>query len=209
MDAITTTINYSHTDDAMTDISKQIDSTFTTFVTTENFESHDNYGISITVPYQITKWWLTSNNVNVFNNQFKGVVENYAVNKRLTTYMVNTYNSFKLPKGWTVDLSAYYNSKMVWATFLIDPQYSVSAGVAKSFFNDRLNLRISINDIFKTEETTARVNYDKIDFKFHQIQDTQFARFHLSYNFGKRTVEQARRRNSGAQDEQNRVRTGK
>jgi Outer membrane protein beta-barrel family len=161
------------------------------------------------VPYPITKWWLTSNNINVFNNQFKGVVEGYQVNKRLTSYMANTYNSFKLPKGWTVELSAFYNSKMVWATFLIDPQYSVSAGIAKSFFNDRMSMRVNINDIFKTEETTAKVKYDKIDFNFHQLQDTQFVRFHLTYNFGKRTVEQARRRNSGAQDEKDRVRTGK
>ena len=209
LDAITTTINYSHTVQAMTEISKQNEATYTTFVTTENFEAHDNYGLSVTIPYQITKWWLTSNNINVFNNQFKGLVESFEVNKRLTTYMAYTYNSIKLPRGWTVELSAYYNSKMVWATFLIDPQYSVSAGIAKSFFKDRLNLRVNINDIFKTEQSTASVKYNKIDFTFHQVQDSQFVRFHLAYNFGKRTVEQARRRNSGAQDEQNRVRTGK
>ncbi|HKR03650.1 MAG TPA: TonB-dependent receptor [Bacteroidia bacterium] len=209
MDVVTTTINYSHTTNAMTDISKQIDSTRTTFVTTENFESHDNYGLSVSIPFQVTKWWLTSNNINVFNNRFTGITSGINVDKQLTTYMVNTDNSFQLPGNYAFELSAYYNSKMVWATFLIDPQYSVSAGFSKKFFDKRLNLKVDINDIFKTEKTIAKVNYGNINFDFQQLEDSQFVRFHLTYNFGKRTVEQARRRHTGAEDELNRVKTGK
>jgi outer membrane beta-barrel protein/carboxypeptidase family protein len=209
MDVVTTTINYSHTIDAMTDISKQIDSTRTTFVTTENFESHDNYGLSISIPFEVTKWWLTSNNINVFNNRFTGITSGVNVDKQLTTYMVNTDNSFQLPGEWTFELSAYYNSKMVWATFLIDPQYSFSAGISRKFFDKRLHLKVDINDIFKTEKTIAKVNYGSINFDFKQLEDSQFVRFHLTYNFGKRTVEQARRRHTGAEEEQRRVKTGK
>ncbi|MEO8146569.1 MAG: TonB-dependent receptor [Bacteroidia bacterium] len=209
MDIITTTINYSHTTDAMTEITKQIDSTRTTYVTTENFDAHDNYGVSVSIPFEIAKWWQTSNNVNVFNNRFTGVVSGGEVDKNLTSYMLNTDNSFMLPHGWSVEVSAYYNSKMVWATFLIDPQYSVACGFAKSFMQQRLKLRVNINDIFKTEKTHAAVKYNNVDFDFYQQQDTQFVRFNLTYSFGKRTVEQARRRHLGAEEEQNRVNTGK
>ncbi|MEP7171820.1 MAG: outer membrane beta-barrel family protein, partial [Bacteroidota bacterium] len=209
MEVVMTTLNYSHTSDAMTELSKQIDSTRTTFVTTENFTSQNNYGLSISIPFQVTKWWLTSNNINVFNNRFTGIVSGVSVDKQLTTYMANSDNSFQLPGNWTLELSGYYNSKMVWATFLIDPQYSVSAGFSKSFLDKKLNLKVDINDIFKTEKTIARVNYGDINFDFKQLEDTRFVRFHLTYNFGKRSVEQARRRHSGAEEELNRVKTGK
>lgn len=206
---ITTTLNFSHTTDAITEVTKQIDSTRTTYVTTENFDARDNFGISISVPYEITKWWLTSNNINVFNNRFTGTVSGGAVDKRLTSYMINTTNSFKLKHGWSFEISAYYNSKMVWGTFLIDPQYSVSAGISRKFFNERLSAKADINDIFHTEKTTAKVRYNNIDFDFHQLYDSQFVRFHLTYNFGKRTIEQSRRRQLGVEDEQRRVGGGR
>ncbi len=209
MGAITTAINYSHTNNAMTKVTKQIDSTRTTYVTTENFDSHDNFGFSLSIPYEISKWWLTSNNFNVFNNRFQGEVAGGAIDQQLTTFMFNTNNSFKLPKGWSVEVSGYYNSEMVWGTFLLAPQYSVGAGVGKSFLHERLRLKVDLNDIFWTERTNATMKYNNVDATFKQINDTRFFRIHLSYNFGKQTVEQARRRRGGAEDEQNRVKTGK
>ena len=56
----------------MTQITKQIDSTRTTFITTENVRSSDNFGVGLSVPVQITPWWYSSNNVNVFNNEISG-----------------------------------------------------------------------------------------------------------------------------------------
>ena len=209
MGAITTSINYSHTGQAMTKVSKQVDSTRTTFVTTENFDTHDNYGLSLSIPYEITKWWLTSNNFNIFNNRFEGIVSGGAVKKQLTTFMFNSNNSFKLGNNWSFELGGYYNSRMVWDAFIIEPQYSFSAGIGKSFLHDKLNIKINMNDLFHTELTAAAIRYNNINADFKQINDTQFVRFHINYSFGKQTVEQARRRRTGAEDEQNRVKTGK
>lgn len=207
MDAVTTAIGYSNTTDAMTMVTKQIDSTRTTYVITENLNTNDNYSFSIDMPLPITKWWLMNNNFVLFNNRFKGTIEGGEFDERLTSYTFNTYHSFKLGNGYTFELSGYYNSKMVYATFIIDPQYSVSGGIAKSFFKERLNVKVNLNDIFNTEKTTARVKYNNVDFDFKQKQDSQFFRVHISYSFGKKTVQQARRRSGGAQDEQNRVKT--
>jgi hypothetical protein len=209
MDALNVAVNYSHTNESMTQVSKQIDSTRTTYVTTENLDAQDNYGLAITFPYQVTPWWLTSNSFNLFNNHLNGMVEGGEVDEQLTSYTFNTYNSFKLKGGWSFELSAFYNSKTIYATFLVDPQFSVAGGMGKTFLNNRLNLRIILNDIFKTEHTKSKVKYNNIDFDFHQKLDTRFIRFHLSWSFGKKGVEQARRRRGGAEDEQNRVKTGK
>ncbi len=209
MGMVSAAINYSQTTDAMTQITKQIDSTRTTFVTTENLASHDNYGISLSIPFEITKWWQTSNNINVFNNFYEGVVSGGNVKKRLTTFLFNSSNSFKLPHGWSMEVGGYYNSRLIFGTFVIDPQFSVNAGFGKSFFHNRLNMRIEASDIFHTETTSSVIKYNNIDATFDQINDTQYARLHLTYNFGKQTVEQARRRRGGAEDELNRVRQGR
>lgn len=209
MDALSATVNYSRTYDAIVKISNQIDSNRTTYVTEDNINSNDNYSLSLNLPYQVTKWWLTSNSLVFFNNRFEGVIDGNYFDKQLNSYLFNTYNSFTLGKGWSLELSAFYNSKMIWATFLIDPQYAVSGGISKSFLHDRLNLKIALNDIFKTEKTQAYVVYNNVNLDFSQTEDSRYIRFHITWNFGKQTVTAARKRSSSAEDEQNRIKTGK
>ncbi|HNP49592.1 MAG TPA: TonB-dependent receptor, partial [Bacteroidia bacterium] len=204
----TLSVNYSKTEDVMTQITKQIDSTRTTFITTENVRSSDNFGVGLSVPVQITPWWYSSNNVNVFNNEISGTTSAGIITKKITAYSLNSYNSFKLPKGWAMELSGYYNSEMIWGTWLVSPQGSLSAGFRKSLFKDRMTLRVNVNDIFHTDVITSEIKYMNVDASFYRIYDSQFVRFHLSYNFGKRTVARSRQRSMGAQDELNRVRTG-
>jgi iron complex outermembrane recepter protein len=209
MGMISAAVNYSQTEDAMTQITKQVDSTRTTYVTTENLASHDNYGFSLSVPFEITKWWMTSNNFNIFNNYYAGIISGGEVSKRLTSFLFNSQNSFRLPKGWSVEVGGFYNSQQIFGTFVLEPQFSINGGVGKAFFNRKLHMRIDINDVFHTELSKSVIKYNNIDATFDQIYDTQFARLHLTYNFGKQTVEQARRRRGGAEDEQNRVRQGR
>jgi hypothetical protein len=201
--------NYRHTMEAMTQISKQIDSTRTTFLTTENLEENDTYGVSISVPVQLTKWWYTSNNVNVFNNRYKGISSVGAVDKRLSSYSVNSYNSISLPRSWSMEISGYYNSRMVWGTLLIDPHFSVSAGFRKAFMDEKFTLRINVNDIFHTESFNSEIKYQNVDADYNRSYDSQFVRLHVSYNFGKKSVPRVRQRATGSQDEENRIKTGR
>jgi iron complex outermembrane recepter protein len=209
MGSITAAINYSQTTDAMTQISKQIDSARTTFVTTENVSSYNNYGFSLSIPYEITKWWMTSNNFNIYNNTYSGTISGGNLSLQLTSYTINTQNSFQLPNGWAIEMGAYYNSKQIYGTFLINPQWSLNAGIGKSFMHNRLRMHFDLNDIFWTEKTKSEIKYNNVDAKFNQTYDSRFLRLHLTYNFGKQTVEQARRRRGGAEDELNRVRQGR
>jgi hypothetical protein len=199
--------NFNHTSDAMTEIAKQIDSTHTTYITTENLDMHDNYGISLTVPLHLTDWWESSNNFFLYNNSFSGLSSVGDVEKRITTFSFNTYNSFTLWKGWSAELSAYYNSESLYGTMLADPVGSVSMGISRSFMKDRFILRAQVNDIFHTDITTSVIDYQNINVNFKRVYDSQFIRLHLSYKFGKLTVARARQRNTGSQEEQNRINT--
>ncbi len=199
--------NLNHTTDAMTQIAKQIDSIHTTYITTENLDTHDNYGITLSIPVQPTNWWESNNNFYVYNNSYDGLSSAGEVNKRLTTFSFNSYNSFSFPNGWRAELSGYFNTKALYGTTISNPIGSVAIGVSKSFLNDRFTLRAQINDIFHTEITTSVIQYQNIDVDLKQVYDSQFIRLHLSYNFGKKTVARARQRSTGSQEEQNRINT--
>lgn len=208
MQMYTIAFNYSHTSDAMTQITKQIDSLHTTFVTTENLDSYNNYGVNLSVPVKLAEWLHTSTNFNLFHNRYKGFSSVGFVEKYLTSYTINSNNSITLPKGINLELNFWYNSKMVWGTWLVEPQYNLSAGISKMFLKERVQLRINLNDIFHTEVTKSKIQYQNIDATFKRVYDSQFIRIHVAYKFGKQ-MQRSRMRNSGSQEEQNRVRQGR
>jgi iron complex outermembrane receptor protein len=201
--------NYSHTEDAMTQIATQIDSIHTTYLRTENLKTNDNYGVTLNIPLHIASWWESSNVISVYNNEYVGISSVGEVDKRMTTFSFNSYNSFHLKSGWSFELSGYYNSSALYGTTVSDPIGSLSAGFSKRFLKDRFQLRANINDIFHTEITTSIIKYQNIDVDFKRVYDSQFIRLHLSYNFGKKTVARARQRTTGAQEEQNRINTNR
>jgi hypothetical protein len=201
-------IFYSHTTDAMTQIAKQIDSTHTTFITTENLASNDNYGIRASVPLQPAKWWENSNNLEVYSNEYSGISSVGAVDKRITTFTFNTYNTFTFPHGWRVELNGWYRTTALYGTTLSDPLGSVSVGLSKRF-KEKFVLRVNANDIFHTDITTSIIQYQNINVDFKRVYDSQFVRIFLSYNFGNRSVARARQRSTGAEDEQNRINTNR
>jgi len=204
----TIALQYRHTMDAMTQITKQIDSTHTTFVTTENLDSYDNYGINLSVPIKVTEWFQSSNDINVFRNRYKGESSAGFFDKHLTSYTINSSNSLSLPKGISAEINFWYNSKMVWGTWLVDPHFGLSAGVSRSFMEDKIHVRINFNDIFHSEKINSQIKYQNIDATFKRVYDSQFFRVHVSYKFGK----QKRRmqfRGSASQEEQDRVRQGR
>jgi len=202
-------INYSHTVDAMTQIAKQVDSTHTTFLSTENLNTNDNYGITMSIPLHLASWWESSNNFNLYSNNYSGISSVGAVDIQLMTFTFNSYNSFRLKKGWTFELSGFYNTAALYGTTISNPLGSLSAGFGKRFWKERFQIRANINDIFHTDITTSVIKYQNINVDFKRVYDSQFIRLHLSYNFGKKTVARARQRTTGAQDEQNRINTNR
>jgi iron complex outermembrane recepter protein len=201
--------NYSHTVDAMTQIAKQIDSIHTTYITTENLDENDHYGMTLSVPFHVAKWLQSSNNLVLYNNRYHGISSVGEVDKSITTFSFHSHNSFTLTKGWRAELSGYYRTKALYGTTLSNPNGSVSIGVSKRFLKDRFMLRVQVNDIFHTDITTSVINYQNINVDFKRIYDSQFIRLHLSYSFGKNTVARARHRSTGAEDEQNRINTNR
>jgi outer membrane receptor protein involved in Fe transport len=203
----TVSFNYTRTSDAMTQITKQIDSTRTTFVTTENLDSYSNYGINVNVPFAIEGRVQSSNNFNLYQNRYAGQSTIGYVEKDLMSYNFNSNNRISLFSGISAEVNFWYNSRNVWGTWLVKPHYSLSGGLSKMFFSERLQVRIILNDLLHTDIIDSKIEYQNINADFRRVYDSQFIRVHVSFKFG--TQEQRRMRGTGSQEEQDRVRQGR
>jgi hypothetical protein len=124
------------------------------------------------------------------------------------SWNLNVSNQFTLTRGWSAELSGWYNSKGVYALYRTDPMGLVNAGIQKTVFNKKGIIRINVNDIFWTNRFHGHAVYEDIDYDVRSIWPSRQVRLALTYNFGNQNVKGAKVRKTGSEDLQNRVNNG-
>lgn len=225
--AFITSVGYSVTNDFMTDIIKNavsdpavlakikkynnidgIDPEKITFQTRENISKFENLNVNMSFPIPITKWWTAQNNVSVFYNRYSGQLLGQNLDMGQWAYNFYSSHNIKLPKEVSGEISMWYNSRNVYGTLYSNPQYAVSAGLQKSFWNKKGSLRLNINDIFLTNKFSGRTDFANVNLSVRNRWDSRNVRLTFTYKFGNQNVKAARRRSTATEAEQSRVRTG-
>jgi len=212
-DMITTTLNYSRTNYLIIDLLKQNDAKRTTFQTKDNLGTSENLGIAISAPIPIFKWWNSNNYVNVFYNHYFGSFSNADTlnspfDRSKVAYTFNSTNTFTIGKGWSAELSGFYQSSNLNGTITFLPMYMMSAGIQKQVFNKKGSIKLNIRDMFNWQRFRGNVNYQNIDAGIVNHWDNRVTTLSFNYRFGKSTVAASRNRKTGLEDEKNRVKSG-
>lgn len=207
----TTTLSYAVTDDVISQILKQNTEKRVTYLTTDNVARFQNIGLSFNAPVKPAKWWNINAFANVFYNKYTGFYYNSYTGKNdpldisYTSFMVNVSNTLTFSKGWSAELSGFYRGKGIDQLSISDPMYVMSLGGQKTVLKGKGTLRLNIRDPFHWQKYGGRTQYSDIDLRIRNKWDNRSATITFSYRFGKTGVAQARRRKSGADDEQNRA----
>ncbi len=204
-----TTLSYSHTRDQITRI---VDTAGVTgsYITWLNLTDQYAYSLAISAPVQIRPWWSS------FTNLTGSMLQNRAdyggdklVDLSATTFNVYSQHSFKLPKSWSLEVSGWYNAPSLWGgTFEMNAMWSLDAGIQKKLLDGKANLRLAVSDIFRTNQWSGTSRFGVLDMRIAGGWDSRRFRMSMSYNFGNSEVKAARRRNTGLEDEQRRIKTG-
>lgn len=205
---LTTTINYTNTTDIITDLLKQNTDKNTTYQTKDNFSSMKQWGISVMANITITKWWSTNIYTNVFNNDYKGLYNNDPIRVKFTSFLGNMTNTFTLGKGWNAELSGWYRSKAAEGILVANDMGAMNAAITKQLFDKKATLKLGVRDILWTQKFSGYAKYSDINVDISSRRDSRQVNLSFNYRFGKKNIAPARRKTGGADDEQNRVKSG-
>ncbi|MEO7961278.1 MAG: outer membrane beta-barrel protein, partial [Ginsengibacter sp.] len=205
---LTTTINYSKTSDVFADVLKQINSERKTFLTKENIASKTNFGLAVSANFPVTKFWNTNIYSNVTHDNYQGALNQGFLNVNNVTFLSNLNNQFKFQKGWSAELSGFYRTKGIEGQMVINPMWRADAGVQKQILKNKGSIKLSIRDIFQSQQFKGNVVYEDIDVHLRNTRDSRTVSLNFSYRFGKPIKNQRQRKTGGASDEQNRVKSG-
>lgn len=220
-ESITTTINYSRTEGIMTQVLEQNNALKTTNVTKINIGYVENLGISFSLPMPITKWWFSNTYFNLYNNHYVGEIPKTTIESngtsttiyqpfdaRATSYSANMTHQFTLPRKYSVELSGWYLSPFIEGQLAGNPMGAVSFGIQKKMMNDKASIKLNINDIFWTQHFNGTFLFNDINVQLRNKWESRVVRINFSYRFGNSKIAGARQRNTGLEDEKNRVKSG-
>ena len=150
--------------------------------------------------------WLS---VNLFSE-----LTNIAVKSDFYTGALNTSGTFSfsnanaritLGKGWDAELSGNYRNRMYSAQFILGEIWSANTALQKKLSSNS-TLKLSLNDIFYTGIRTGVINnLAQTEANWINKSDSRNAVLSYSYRFGKASSSAAKRSDSGADEEKNRV----
>ena len=114
-------------------------------------------------------------------------------------------NIFSLKNGYNLEVSGWYNIPSSASFYNSKGRGAVNLGLQKSFLNNRWNVQLNINDIFRTSIFRANIKVDNSDLTFTNVQVNRTASLRLTYNFGKSKF-QSQGRKSGVSEDAARLR---
>ncbi|RYY57244.1 MAG: TonB-dependent receptor [Chitinophagaceae bacterium] len=198
--SITTTLNYTFTDDVVQEIIRQNGNEASNIP--ENVASYRQFGISVAANMPLTKWWTNNTNLNLFNDDYSGTVPGAAIDLQATSFIFNTTQQFKLTKTFLAELTGFYRNGWLEGVLRVKSIWHLGAGLSKQVWNKKGTIRLSVRDIFWTQKLKARSRYGNVDLAMNQVSDTRIVSLGFNYSFSKGKKISPVKRSAGSMNEE-------
>ncbi|MCB0520720.1 MAG: TonB-dependent receptor [Lewinellaceae bacterium] len=176
------------------------------FITWANLASQTIWSLNASLPFDVRKGWNAYFNFNAshVNNQAT-YPKGGSVDVQVYTYNIYTQQTFDLPYGFKAEVSGWFSGPGVWGgVFLYETSWSLNLGLQRKFLQNKLNVRLSANDIFYESGWEGYSDFNGLYSEGHGNWDSRRVSLSLSYNFGNQKVK-SRKRETGMEKEAERV----
>ena len=203
---LSSSIGYSRTTDVIVNgVPGQIPEKNTTFVTSENMAVQDNIHLTIGFPIKVRNWWNIQNNFTTYYNRLNSSYMDEMFNFDVFAYNLYMANNFVIGKGFSAEVSGWYNSPTVYGFTKAKAQGAFNLGIQKTMLDNKLTIKANINDPLWLNNFRGTIQYQDINININNKWESRVARLTLTYNFGNQNVKAARQRKTSTEEERNRA----
>ncbi|WP_313530276.1 outer membrane beta-barrel family protein [Sphingobacterium multivorum] len=157
---------------------------YITYERPENIGSYRNYGLSIIAPTQLTAWWAATHFANYYRNEYDIPQEDGLISRKGNTLTLNSQNTFKLPKDWSIELGGSYVSGLTIGLSQIKSYGQIYTGIQKNILNKRASVKLVVNDILRTNNRRYETVSSTIRLVGKSNPDSRTAILSFNYRFG-------------------------
>ncbi|AYA35993.1 TonB-dependent receptor [Hymenobacter oligotrophus] len=172
----------------------------TTVYTTDNLDTGHIIGLTGVAPAKLAKWWDTQNTVVVSYRKFStNDVNGFLTNEQLY-YMLQSNHTLLLPHKVRLEVEARYLGPTASGLYQIEPMHWVGLALKRSFRQDKLDVSLNVNDLFKGYRYRFSTNINGNINDFNQYFRWRSVGLTVRYNFSQGAKVDAKRRNTNLEE---------
>ncbi|MFT5820542.1 MAG: hypothetical protein ACI8ZM_001785 [Crocinitomix sp.] len=173
-----------------------------------NIASSQYLTLSVNGTLPVTSWYT----INFYTEASAVKFESQLYTEQLNSTGINLYgsitNSFKLKKGWKINLSGRFSNNQVYSQLYIKGYAFMNFGVQKSILDGKGTFRLAVNDIFYSRIGDGIINnLSQTNADWNSKYDSRNISIAFSIRFGKSNSTKKKHQGSGSESEQNRVKS--
>lgn len=173
----------------------------------QNTPDRDIISAAISFPIQVSTFWSTRWNFNLFHRKETAFLEGNVIDNKAFAAFGNLTQNFKLSKQWDAEISTQWNSKFQLALASFKPRISTNLGLQRKFDNGS-KLSLSWNDILNLGSFFGVVNdheSEGIFYDFNYEMEGNVIRATFSTPFGNSGLKIRDKHTAGSAEEQQRA----
>lgn len=176
-----------------------------TFIQEQNIASQKIYSFNVGSPLPIAKWW--NGYINLWYNYqvMQGSFNNINVDLSASGYGAYMQQTFTLGKGYTAEVSGWFDGKGLEGTWSKKAMGSLDLGLQKRFLKDKATVKLSVTDVLRTTRFRGGSTYGGLNIAINQQNENQTVRLNFSYRFGSNQIKGARQRKTASESEGRRI----
>ncbi len=180
----TLTLGFVHTNNPISSFARQNNQTGELVVSTLNFSHRDDASALLIFPVYLADFWEMQNTITLRYLTYAYLQNGAVFRPEKFTVDVSSVQTFSLPQGHALEVSAYYTSPSLDGVYLLKHYFTVDAGYRKAFLNEKLNLRLSVTDLFRTIHYWGYSIYDGANVSYNHTGDTRRVILSMTYHLG-------------------------
>ena len=199
-------LSYSYTADPIS-LQPKIDETTNRLISAlANAKSSKYFSFNLSLPFRITKWWNSQNNIWLSWYQSNSFYK-ASIRTESTGGYIESTQTFSLPKDISLELSGYYSTKSKWGLYSFNASGSLDFGIQKKFIKKKSTLSFNIGNILNSEAYKTYIIMPEQNLIQRSKQIFGYTSFSLSFSrsFGNDKIRGKRDRSTGAEDEKGRA----
>ena len=201
--ASTLKLSYSRISDFATDVIRQ--DGLAAYQNVANVGRVDALNLSVSAPYQVTKWWRTYLYGRATWNRFRGDVapvgtgQRQSFDQRAFAFEGYMQHAFTLPKGYTTQVSGFWNAPTTQTIYRIGGLGALNLSIQKKVWLERGSITLVLDDVLNTMRWKQAGEAGTQQFAIYRKWESRRVSLRFSYRFGSRDVKAARDRETGTE----------
>ncbi len=201
-------VQYSHQDSTIARFQQQYHpETDRLVLLSENLKNSKILSFTLGFPLQVTDWWQMRVNAMYFQQENNTYDAGKPIRLKRDYLQFNTTQSFKLPKGFSSELSMFYTGPRLAGALKFGEMYGLNLGLQKNLGGNWGTLSLNVSDLLNSIELQGSGYVEAQQLTYEGVFDFSQRTFTLTYtrNFGNQKLKAARNRPRGAAEESQRV----